>query len=90
MRQLRDEPDAERDAMVARAEEVAEDLQGTAKNLEDTATEAECNSSIFLARLDELVLVCETCDWWCEAGEICDNGKCSDCCKDICDDEHDD
>lgn len=90
MRQLHDEPDEKREAMEKRAEEVAENLQGTAKNLEDESTEEERNNADFCARLDELVLECETCGWWCETGEICKDGHCDDCHGDVCDGDHDD
>lgn len=89
MRQLRDEPDEKREAMEKRAEEVAENLQGTAKDLNDESTEEERNNADFCARLDELVLECETCGWWCETGEICKDGHCDDCHGDVCDGDHD-
>jgi hypothetical protein len=84
MRQLHDEPDELRDRMRARAQEVAEELQGTAKNLEDAASEEERNNADFCSRLDEITLGCETCGWWCETGEMCDNQNCDDCCKQAC------
>jgi hypothetical protein len=86
VRQLHDEPDELKERMIKRAEEVAEDLQGTAKNLDDESTEEERNNDDFTSRLDELVLECETCGWWCETGEICANGNCEDCCGGVCDD----
>lgn len=85
MRTLQDEEDPVRDAMRARAQEVAEDLQGTAKNLEDVSTEEERNNSDFCETLDEIVLECDCCGWWCESAEMCTNNFCGDCCADNCD-----
>lgn len=76
--------------MRARANEVAEALMGTAKNLEDESTEEERNNSDFCDQLDSTVSLCETCDWWVEMAEICADGYCEDCHKDICVDGHDD
>lgn len=90
MRQLHDEPDELKERMEARAREVAEDLLGTCKNLDDHSIEEERNNSDFCAALDEQVLKCETCGWWCETGEICKEGHCDDCHGDVCDDDHDD
>lgn len=89
VRQLHDEPDELRERMVKRAEEVAEDLQGTCKNLDDECTEGERNNDDFCACLDELVLECETCGWWCETGEICEEGHCDDCHSAVCGGDHD-
>lgn len=90
MRQLHDEPDELKERMIKRAEEVADDLRGTGnKSLEDESTEEERNNADFCARLDELVVECETCGWWVETDEICKEGHCDDCHSDVCVDEHD-
>ena len=90
MRQLHDEPDELRERMRARANEVAEALMGTAKNLEDESSEEERANSDFCDQLDSEVALCETCDWWVELAEVCLDGHCEDCHKDVCDGDHED
>lgn len=92
MRQLHDEPDELRDRMRARAREVADDLLGTGnKTLNNEATVEEVNNTDFCETLDQLVLECEQCGWWVESDEVCENGRCDDCCKESCDkNEHED
>lgn len=80
MRQLHDEPDELRDRMVARAQEVSETLQGTARDLNDESTEEERNNKDFTDTLDSLVFECPTCNWWCELSEQNSCGQCNDCC----------
>lgn len=90
MRQLHDEPDELKEQMRARANEVAEALMGTAKNLEDESTEEERNNSDFCDQLDSTITLCDVCDWWVEAAEICADGHCEDCHKDVCVTDHED
>lgn len=88
MRQLHDEPDELRDRMLARAEEAAQELQGTARSLVDVSTEEERNNLDFCNQLDSVTLECDGCGW-CETGEICANGHCHDCHNDQCEGDHD-
>jgi len=90
MRQLHDEPDELKERMIARANEVAEALMGTAKNLEDESTEEERNNGDFCDQLDQQVLQCDTCGWFVETAEICADSNCEDCHKEHCDGEHED
>jgi hypothetical protein len=32
-----------------------------------------------LQALDDQVMLCEACGWWCEAHEVDDDGHCEDC-----------
>lgn len=80
MRQLRDEEDPRAEAMRARADEVAETLEGTARDLNDESTEEERNNADFCERLDSLIFECAECSWWCELVEQNSCGRCNDCC----------
>lgn len=65
-----------------RINEVAENLEGTCRDLSDFATEAEQESQDFLEELDSLVLLCNGCGWWSEVSEFAEvNGEefCGDC-----------
>lgn len=64
---------------------VAEALQGTANSLDDELAEvfgegttATDMAADLLVKLDEVVLECESCGWWCESGEV-EDGECADC-----------
>lgn len=64
---------------------VAEALQGTANSLDDELAEVFGEGTTvtdmaadLLVKLDEAVLECESCGWWCESGEI-EAGECADC-----------
>lgn len=68
----------------ARVNEVAANLQGTCKDLNDEATEAERENTEFLVALDEQVINCTGCGWWCEPEEMDENPatgeiECGDC-----------
>lgn len=62
-----------------RAREVADALLGTANDLENEASEEEINSISFCDALDELVMQCETCNWWVAADDVDDDGNCAEC-----------
>lgn len=78
---------------------VAEDLTGTCKRLEDSLTavflgedsEEEVDLADFdielLRVLDDQVMACEGCQWWCETHELNEDQVCSDCAPDEDDDE---
>lgn len=67
------------ETMKQRALVVADQLLGTCKSLSDFATEDEQNNREFCAVLDDHVLSCEQCNWWCDANEVNDEGVCNDC-----------
>lgn len=66
-----------------RVQEVADELIGTCNTLDSVATPQEMDSLAFLSALDDVVLCCNTCGWWCEASEIQVNdagdNECEDC-----------
>lgn len=66
-----------------RVNEVAEELNGTAKSLHDVATEAEMNDTEFCTALDAVVGQCDDCGWWTDADDLDeeDSGMpvCSEC-----------
>lgn len=64
-----------------RANELADQLQGTCKCLADFATEAEQNDIELMELLDDRVFECESCGWWCEISEASekDDSTCIDC-----------
>lgn len=77
---------------------VAEDLQGTCQRLEDALTRQFGDDSgddvdttdigIELLRvLDDQVMECEGCQWWCETSDLNDDQVCSDCAPGEDDDE---
>ena len=78
----------------AKITQVAEDLRGTCKSL-DEAFQVEfgedvdpMNASIELLRhLDDQVMLCDCCGWWVETSDINDAGVCIDC---ACTEEDDD
>lgn len=67
---------------------VAERLMGTCKNLDDVVQDVfedeglDATSDIdikLLYELDETVMLCESCGWWCEPVELDDEQICEDC-----------
>lgn len=66
---------------------VAERLLGTCNSL-DSALEEELGADFadvpieMLEILDDQVLQCEQCGWWCESSEIDDDQACEDCRED--------
>jgi len=56
------------------AERIVERLEGSA----DTLSEAEMDDVSMLKELDNIVLLCEECNWWCLIEEM-DEGVCDDC-----------
>ena len=75
-----------------RIRRVAELIQGTCKSLDDVVREVFGDEDVtftdldlaLLQELDEMVLQCPGCDWWCEASEMApdedtDEDRCSDC-----------
>lgn len=55
---------------MTRAEEVADKLLGSVADLLDYATVEERDDAEFCAALDQLVMLCDGCGWWCETGEM--------------------
>lgn len=80
--------------MATLAETIAYDLMGTAMSLQTALERRDAEDvgadmdSDFCARLDSLVFCCDSCDWWCEIGEMSNSGDwvCTDCQPDDDDD----
>lgn len=66
-----------------RAQEVGHDLLGTCAMLEQFATPEEIADRAFCAALDEQVMECQCCGWWCESGEMNDDQHCEECQADV-------
>lgn len=50
--------------MTERAQEIAEDLLGTCRDLRDAIEPHEHEDLSLMSELDEYALRCETCSWW--------------------------
>lgn len=66
---------------------IGEELFGTGESLFYTIKrfgldEKLENDEQFCNALDEVVLCCHTCDWWCDPSEIDDRGDCKECSLD--------
>jgi hypothetical protein len=74
-------PNYSREAM-----SVADELNGTCRSLDEVLEDRRLDMLLyvqaFLDELDQHAWKCETCDWWCEPSEMCDDdpGYCTDCC----------
>lgn len=62
-----------------RVQEVADELIGSAQDLNDVLSDEEQNDTDFLKELDEHVYQCDQCGWWVERNEVNGDGYCSDC-----------
>ncbi len=66
--------------------EIASELQGTCGTLDDKFEERGLDIDIIPAELldiiDEEVMLCHTCGWWCESYEINDDSNCNECAED--------
>ena len=66
---------------------VAEILQGSRKGLDDVLQEVFEDEDLdmmqvdlaLLRELDDQVMECDGCGWWCETGELDDDQVCGDC-----------
>jgi len=66
---------------------IAETIQGTCKSLDQVLQEEFGDDSLtieqvpiaLLYHLDSITMECQTCNWWCEAGEIDEDGNCDYC-----------
>lgn len=56
-----------------RVNEVAEEVRGTCKMLEEFATEEELKNLEFLKAIDDQVFYCIGCGWWYEISDLCDD-----------------
>lgn len=65
--------------MIRHPEDVAYELIGTCKDLDEVLTSEELENREFLLGLDQLATQCQTCNWWCECGECDDDEVCEDC-----------
>ncbi len=74
-----------------RAQEIVDELQGTAKSIEDCLTPEELNEfgaelpTVLTDAIDEQIFECSVCGWWCELGEAVEKDD-GDCCEDCSDD----
>lgn len=66
--------------------QIADAIQGTSRNIDDLVEEhfGEGVGMIdldiqLLELLDDQVMECQACNWWCETGELNDDQVCSDC-----------
>lgn len=66
-------------AQTERAQEIADELLGTASNLSDVLTRHELEDQELLDEVDTHVRECVTCGWWVEADEVDDAGDCDEC-----------
>jgi hypothetical protein len=65
-----------------RAQEVAEELIGTCKDLRDVVEPHEIYDFEFCASLDDYAMRCETCGWWDDPEDMDTTGdepECEEC-----------
>lgn len=68
--------------MSERAEEIAEELIGTCKDLHDVVQDHEFENWELMAALDEYAMQCTTCGWWDATEDMDTTGdepECSEC-----------
>lgn len=65
--------------MSERANELADELMGTCKTLEEVMTDQELEDDDLIAEIEDQTQRCETCAWWVEATEVDEEGNCTDC-----------
>jgi hypothetical protein len=69
------------------ARKAADELLGTCKHIEMMEEyEGAIWDQAFGDELDAHVMLCSACEWWCETGDLNDEGECSDCADDEDDD----
>jgi hypothetical protein len=67
----------------ARAQEIAEELLGTCKDMADAANEpGEMDDVALISDVEALVYQCDVCGWWVERDEVDEDGACTDCACD--------
>lgn len=71
--------------LAKRAEQVADELRGTCKHLNDVATDEELDSQEFCLELDDRVFLCECCEWWFELSELSESSIENETHKLVCD-----
>lgn len=69
--------------MTVDIEKLANELEGTCGSLDDALqrqglTIDEVPTEVML-ELDNLVMECGSCGWWCEASEVDEDANCRDC-----------
>ena len=62
----------------ARAQEIADELLGSASSLNDVTTSDERDDIELLEVIDTMVMQCESCGWWFPTDEA-PAGVCEDC-----------
>jgi hypothetical protein len=69
-------------ALHIRAQEIAEQLVGTAKSITEVCTPAEIENVELMAQVDEEITLCDVCGWYVETDDIDDSSGeslCTDC-----------
>ena len=73
--------------MTPRIEAIIEDLKGTCRSMSDACNSYGCEfddlTTEELEDLDNEIFCCDTCGWWCEISDMCDDGEnnCRDCAE---------
>lgn len=70
---------AERLSIQARAFHVADELVGTARNINEITHAAERNDIDFCTEFDSYAFECEVCGWWCADDERGSDMICLEC-----------
>jgi hypothetical protein len=69
--------------IITMMQEIAEELRGTCGTLdaalEERGFELDSLPPEMLRELDEAVMLCETCGWWCDSHELNDDNNCNEC-----------
>lgn len=69
-----------------RMQEMIDSMLGTCATIGSLFTDEERDAGIdpfddpkFCELFDDQIFLCETCGWYCEIGEQCEDGLCQDC-----------
>lgn len=65
--------------MSTRAQEVADELIGSTRDLNSILTEDEQQDQDLLDDINELAVLCETCGWWVASEDVDEDGNCDEC-----------
>lgn len=67
---------------LARAEEIAEELNGSCKDLGDVLEPGEIEDIALISLVEDAIYQCDVCGWWVERDTIDGDGACEDCACD--------
>ena len=59
----------------------ADRLRGTCEGMTEEENDMVYNMDHFAEELDDIVMCCETCGWWCDTHELDEHQVCEDCQK---------